>query len=91
MGVGYWWKRDAKLKRKITADHETRETAMLAEWTWPVWLLCAVIVTDVVVLTDLVVKEMHERRASAEPKRRMRSARSSSRQIPPLSDAAPSR
>jgi hypothetical protein len=49
---------------------------MLAEWTWPVWFLCAVIVTDLVVLTDLVVKEVREKRASAvKKKRRLRSTR----------------
>jgi hypothetical protein len=46
---------------------------MLAEWAWPVWFLCAVIVTDLVVLTDLVVKEVREKRASAVRKRRLRS------------------
>jgi hypothetical protein len=65
------------------------EAAMLAELSWPIWFLAAVIAADLVVLTSLVAKELRERRATAERKRQV--ARGARLRTPvSLSDAAPS-
>ena len=65
---------------------------MLADLSWPILFLAAVVATDLVVLTGLIAKELRERRASIERKRHKRQvARGLRSPVSSLGEPAPSR